>query len=52
VQLACRPHDYLVIQPGSFARGQVVMAFQLARVGDPAGVGRGIFLYDFTKARK
>jgi hypothetical protein len=26
------------------------MAFQMARVGDPAGVGRGIFLYDFAKA--
>ncbi len=28
------------------------MAFQMARVGDPAGVGRGIFLYDFAKAPK
>jgi hypothetical protein len=28
------------------------MAFQMAKVGDPAGVGRGIFLYDFTKAGK
>ena len=26
------------------------MAFQMAKVGDPAGVGRGIFVYDFTKA--
>jgi hypothetical protein len=26
------------------------MAFQMARVGDPAGVGRGIFVYDFAKA--
>ena len=26
------------------------MAFQMARVGDPAGVGRGIFVYDFSKA--
>jgi hypothetical protein len=25
------------------------MAFQMARVGDPAGVGRGIFLYDFRR---
>ena len=28
------------------------MAFQMARVGDAAGVGRGIFLYDFAKAPK
>jgi len=28
------------------------MAFQMAKVGDPAGVGRGIFLYDFEKARQ
>jgi hypothetical protein len=28
------------------------MAFQMAKVGDPAGVGRGIFLYDFAKAPK
>jgi len=26
------------------------MAFQIARVGDPAGVGRGLFLYDFERA--
>jgi hypothetical protein len=26
------------------------MAFQMAKVGDPAGVGRGIFVYDFSKA--
>jgi hypothetical protein len=26
------------------------MAFQMAKVGDPAGVGRGIFVYDFTRA--
>lgn len=26
------------------------MAFQMARVGDPAGVGRGLFIYDFSKA--
>ncbi|MBM3334583.1 hypothetical protein FJY63_07965 [Candidatus Sumerlaeota bacterium] len=26
------------------------MAFQMARVGDPAGVGRGIFVYDLRKA--
>jgi hypothetical protein len=25
------------------------MAFQMARVGDPAGFGRGIFLYDFRR---
>lgn len=42
--------------PGYKASNPVVsddghyMAFQMARVGDPAGVGRGIFLYDFTKA--
>jgi hypothetical protein len=28
------------------------MAFQMAKVGDAAGVGRGIFLYDFAKAPK
>lgn len=28
------------------------MAFQLARRGDPAGVGYGIFVYDFEEARK
>jgi hypothetical protein len=28
------------------------MAFQMAKVRDPAGVGRGIFLYDFAKAPK
>lgn len=26
------------------------MAFQMAKVGDPAGVGRGIFIFDFAKA--
>ncbi|HEV2245037.1 MAG TPA: hypothetical protein VGW37_00160 [Terriglobia bacterium] len=26
------------------------MAFQMAKVGDPAGVGRGIFVFDFSKA--
>lgn len=42
--------------PGYKASNPVVsddgryMAFQMARVGDPAGVGRGIFVYDFTKA--
>jgi hypothetical protein len=49
---------YFNTYPGYKASNPVVsddgklMAFQLARVGDPAGVGRGIFLYDFTKARK
>ena len=28
------------------------MAFQMAKVGDPAGVGRGIFLYDFARAAR
>jgi hypothetical protein len=28
------------------------MAFQMAKVGDPAGFGRGIFLYDFRKAAR
>ena len=28
------------------------MAFQMAKIGDPAGVGRGIFIYDFGKARE
>jgi hypothetical protein len=27
-----------------------LMALQTAKVGDPAGVGRGIFVYDFAKA--
>jgi hypothetical protein len=26
------------------------MSFQMAKVGDPAGVGRGIFVYDLLKA--
>lgn len=26
------------------------MVFQMAKVGDPAGVGRGLFLYDFDEA--
>ncbi len=26
------------------------MAFQYAKVGDPAGVGRGLLIYDFQKA--
>lgn len=26
------------------------MVFQIAKVGDPAGVGRGLFLYDFNEA--
>ncbi len=28
------------------------MAFQVAKVGDPAGVGRGILVYDFSKAEQ
>jgi hypothetical protein len=42
--------------PGYKASNPVVsddgryMAFQMAKVGDPAGVGRGIFVYDFTEA--
>jgi hypothetical protein len=42
--------------PGYKASNPVVsddgrfMAFQMARSSDPAGVGYGIFLYDFTKA--
>lgn len=28
------------------------MAFQMAKIGDPAGVGRGIFIYDFQKVEK
>ncbi len=41
--------------PGYKATNPVVsddgryMAFQMAKVGDPAGVGRGIFVYDFSK---
>jgi Tol biopolymer transport system component len=43
--------------PGFKASNPVVrddgrfMAFQMAKVGDPAGVGRGIFLYDLERAR-
>jgi hypothetical protein len=42
--------------PGYKASNPVVsddgqfMAFQMAKVGDPAGIGRGIFIYDFAKA--
>jgi len=28
------------------------IAFQMAKIGDPAGVGRGLFIYDFQKTRK
>jgi len=28
------------------------LAFQLAKAKDPAGVGYGIFVYDFAKAKK
>ncbi|HXG08851.1 MAG TPA: hypothetical protein VNK04_03600 [Gemmataceae bacterium] len=44
------------LYPGYKASNPVIsddgkfMAFQMARVGDPAGVGRGIFVYDFSKA--
>jgi hypothetical protein len=27
-------------------------AFQMPKIADPAGVGRGVFLYDFDKATK
>ena len=43
--------------PGYKASNPVVsddgkfMAFQMAKVADPAGVGRGIFIYDFDKAK-
>jgi hypothetical protein len=43
--------------PGFKASNPVVsddgrfMAFQMAKVGDPAGVGRGIFLYDLAAPR-
>lgn len=46
---------YFNMYPGYKASNPVIsddgrfMAFQMAKVGDPAGVGRGIFLYDFTK---
>jgi hypothetical protein len=48
---------YFNTYPGYKASNPVVsddgkyMAFQMAKVGDPAGVGRGIFLYDFAKAK-
>jgi Tol biopolymer transport system component len=44
--------------PGSKASNPVVsddgrfMAFQMAKSRDPAGVGYGIFLYDFAKANR
>jgi Tol biopolymer transport system component len=49
---------YFNLYPGFKASNPVVsddgkhMAFQMAKVGDPAGVGRGIFLYDFVMASK
>jgi hypothetical protein len=49
---------YFNLYPGYKASNPVVsddgkfMAFQMAKVGDPAGVGRGIFLYDFARAKK
>jgi Tol biopolymer transport system component len=48
---------YFSDYPGYKASNPVVsddgryMAFQMAKVGDPAGVGRGIFVYDFQKAK-
>ncbi len=47
---------YFNLYPGYKSSNPVVsdegrfMAFQMAKVGDPAGVGRGIFLYDLSKA--
>lgn len=49
---------YFNMYPGFKASNPVVsddgqfMAFQMAKIGDPAGVGRGLFVYDFAKARK
>jgi len=49
---------YFNMHPGYKASNPVVsdggklMAFQMAKIGDPAGVGRGIFVYDFAKARR
>ncbi len=49
---------YFNMYPGYKASNPVVsddgmfMAFQMAKVGDPAGVGRGIFIYDFAKAAR
>jgi Tol biopolymer transport system component len=49
---------YFNLYPGYKASNPVVsddgrfMAFQMAKVGDPAGVGRGIFLYDFARAAR
>lgn len=48
---------YFSEYPGFKASNPVVsddgryMAFQMAKVGDMAGVGRGIFIYDFKKAK-
>jgi len=36
--------------PARPAVRQNFIAFQMARVGDPAGVGLGIFIYDLDKA--
>ncbi len=44
--------------PGSKASSPVVsddgrfMAFQMAKSSDPAGVGYGIFLHDFSKSTR
>jgi Tol biopolymer transport system component len=49
---------YFSDYPGYKASNPVVsddgkfMAFQMARSRDPAGVGHGIFLYDFTKTNQ
>ena len=49
---------YFNLYPGYKASNPVVsddgrfMAFQMAQVGDPAGVGRGIFLYKFAQAAR
>jgi Tol biopolymer transport system component len=41
--------DYKSSNPAVSDDGRF-MVFQMAKVGDPAGVGRGLFLYDFDEA--
>jgi len=43
-----QPYEYR----GTVGVGQRFMAFQLAKDGEPAGVGHGIFVYDFEAAKK
>jgi hypothetical protein len=58
IDIAEEIHSFFSDFPGYKASNPVVsddghfMAFQMARSKDPAGMGYGIFVYDFAKVRK